>query len=202
MEGQAAAYFKLRQRTRSSTGSRRPRDVGRRERGRAHPADGRGEHPRAVAASSPSARRAARRAAKPLMETMMRRTAAGRVPLEPDAVPDPRLRGRGRHVARRLRGLLLPRLPVRPRRPGRGLAQAVGGDPPAGGVDHGQGGDPHRGAGHRPAAERLRPHVHRRRRPAQHARRRVLHRAGRGLGQRRGDVHATRPSTAAARSPA
>ena len=56
----------------------------------------------------------------------------------------------------RLRGLLLPRLPVRPARPGRGLAQPVGGDQAPRGVDPGQGGGPHRGARHRPDAERRR----------------------------------------------
>ena len=74
------------------------------------------ENTRALSGVEPERQTRRQAAAKPLMETMMRRTRRGRVPLEPDAVPDARLRGRGRHVAGRLRGLLLPRLPVRPRR--------------------------------------------------------------------------------------
>ena len=53
----------------------------------------------------------AQKARKPLMETSMRRSGRRRLPLGAHALPDPRLRERGGHVAVRLRGLLLRRLP-------------------------------------------------------------------------------------------
>ena len=65
-----------------------------------------------------------------------------RAPLGPDALPDAGIRRRGRHVACRVRGLLLPRVPVRPARPGRGLEGAVRRDPAARRLDQREGGDP------------------------------------------------------------
>ena len=56
----------------------------------------------------------------------MRRIGRRRVPLGADAVPHARVRDRGRHVAARLRGLLLRRLPGHRRRSGHGLGAPVG----------------------------------------------------------------------------
>ena len=112
----------------------------------------------------------------------------GELPLVADAVPDARLRVRGRHVARRLRGLLLQGLPRHRRRAPHRLAAPVRRGQAAGRVDGGQGGGPHHGAGHRHHARRRRAQVHPVRGRAQHARRRVLHRPDRGLGERRDRV--------------
>ena len=70
----------------------------------------------------------------------------GRVPLGADAVPHARLRERGRHVAARVRGLLLRGLPGDRRRPGHRLAAPVRRGQAPGRVDRGQGGGAHHGA--------------------------------------------------------
>ncbi len=158
--------------------------VGRRERRRAHRDHGRGQHARAVADRPEEA--GARLARPPGpdgdLDAPLRRR---RVPLGADALPDARLRQRGRHVAARLRGLLLRGLPRHRRRARHRLAAPVGRGDAARRVDRGQGGGAgHRGR-HRHHARRVRPPLDPLRRRAQHARRRVLHRPGRGLCQRR-----------------
>ena len=140
---------------------------------------------RALSQVDPKRQSRAQKARKPLMETSMKRAAEGELPLVADAVPDARLRVRGRHVARRVRGLLLPRLPGDDAEPltawqrqsdeVKRLAEWMEGKEevhitaPDTDITLGVAG----------------PHVHPVRRRAQHARRRVLHRPDRGLGQRR-----------------
>ena len=112
----------------------------------------------------------------------------GRASLGRDDVSDQRPRGRRRDEPRRLRGLLLPRLPRRRPGPARRLEARLGGVPPARRVDRGPRGGADRRRGHRPDARDRGPPLHPLRRRAQHARRRVLHRSDRGLGRGRGHV--------------
>ena len=90
------------------------------------------------------------------MDASMKRAADGRVPLVADALPDARLRRRGRPVARPVRGLLLQGLPGRRPRPRHRLGAPVRRGQAPDRVDPGQGGGPHQGARHRHQAERRR----------------------------------------------
>ena len=112
------------------------RRVGRRERRRAIAVMARHEHPRALPGRRPSARPAPGGDAE-LMKTAMERSAEGELSLGADPVPDQRLRPEAEMSLGRLRGLLLRRLPGRPRRPGRGLGAGSGGDQAARGMDRG-----------------------------------------------------------------
>ena len=122
----------------------------------------------------------------------------GRVPLGAHAVPHPRLRQRGRHVARRLRGLLLQGLPGDRRGAGHGLGSASRTRStawPTGSRAR------RRSTSARPGTDIKLGVAGRTWVPCvgqpQHARRRVLHRPRRGLGERRGRVlvpgHLRRP---------
>ena len=88
--------------------------VGGRERRRAHRDHGRRQRARAVAAPTPKKQARAQKARKAADGDLDAARRRGRVPLGAHAVPDARLRERGGHVAARLRGLLLRRLPGRP----------------------------------------------------------------------------------------
>ena len=136
------------------------------------------------------ARRAARRPRKPLMETMMRRAAAGELPLGADAVPDGGLRRRGGHVAApSTRTSSTAPACADDADPVDGLAAPVGR-----GASAWPSGSPGKEEVHiqapgtdltlNVAGRTLIPCDGR----AQHARRRVLHRPGRGLGERRGGL--------------
>ena len=78
--------------------------------------------------SRPSARPAARRRPATLMNAGDGAQRRGRLPLVLHALPDQRLRLRGGDEPRRLRGLLLRRLPGRRRRPADRLEAGLGGD--------------------------------------------------------------------------
>ena len=101
------------------------------------------QHARALRRSPRSARPRRQAATRQLMETTMRRAAEGDAPLGLHALPDQRLRLRRRDEPGRVRGLLLPGLPGRRRRPARRLEARVGGVRAPRGVDPGPRGGPH-----------------------------------------------------------
>ena len=149
----------------------------------------------------PTKQARAQKARKPLMETLdAARSAAGELPLGAHAVPDARLRREAGMSLADYEDFYYRACLATDPDPVDRLAAPVGRGQAARRLDRGQGGGPHR---RRPAptsrsasrAARWIPCVRR----AQHARRRVLHRSRRGLGQRRGQLLASRPSTAAAR---
>ena len=125
------------------------------------------------------------KAMHPYMQRMMERSAAGDLRWNVTLFPTNAYAAEAGMSLRRVRGLLLPRLPLRPARPGRRLGAGRGGDLPPRRLDRGARGGPHPGARDRPEAERRRPPLQAGRRQVQHARRRVLHRPGRGLGRGR-----------------
>ena len=96
--------------------------------------------------SRPSARRSASAATRELMETMMERSAEGEHRWVGTLYPTNAYASDAEMSLRRLRGLLLPRLPRRRRRPARRLEARLGGVPPARRVDRG----PRGGAGSPP----------------------------------------------------
>ncbi len=160
------------------------------------------QNTRALSGVDPDRQTRRQAAAKPLMETMMRRTAAGEFRWALTLFPTHAYAAEADMSLADYEDFYYRACLCDRDDPVEAWKQQSRGDAPPRGVDGGQGGDPHRGPRHGPAPERRGADVHRRRRPAQHARRRVLHRAGRGLGHRRGHVFATRRSTAGARWPA
>ena len=136
---------------------------------------------RALSGADPSRQARAQKARKPLIETIDAPRRRGRAPLGAHPLPDPGLRGRGRHVARPLRGLLLraPAWSTTPTRSPPGQRQSEEVQRLA---DWMQGREEVHiaapGTDIKLGVEG--PHVHRQRGRAQHARRRVLHRPGRG----------------------
>ena len=137
---------------------------------------------RELSTSRPSARRVVREPDHPLMQRMMERSAAGELRWNVTLFPTNAYASAASMSLRRLRGLLLPRLPRRSGGPGRRLEAGGGGDQPARRVDPGTRGGADRGPRHRSDAERGRSHLQARRRQVQHAGRGVLHRTARGLG--------------------
>ena len=157
------------------------------------------QNTRALSAVDPDRQTRRQAAAKPLMETMMRRTAAGEFRWALTLFPTHAYAAEADMSLADYEDFYYRACLCDRDDPGGGVEAAVAGDASPGGVDGREGGDPHRGTRHGPAPERRGADVHRRRRPAQHARRRVLHRAGRGLRHRPRHVFVSRRSTAGAR---
>ena len=126
----------------SSSGSRRPRRGRPRTPTCASPS-WRTPNTRALSQVDPKRQAIAQKARKPLMETSMKRAAEGSYRWSLTLFPTHAYAAEAGHVARRLRGLLLPRLPRDRRRAAHGLAAPVRRGEAAGGVDGGQGGGPH-----------------------------------------------------------
>ncbi len=152
--------------------------------------------------SDPKKQARAQKARKPLMDASMKPQRRGRAPLGADALPDPRLRHRGGHVAvRRTRTSTTRRAwSTTPTRSPRGSASPTrcSGSPSGSRASE----EVHITApGHRHQAGRGGPHAGS---PAsaiaQHARRRVLHRPASRTRSRARSPSRSRPSTAAARS--
>ena len=138
--------------------------------------------------ATPRKQARAQKARKPLMETTMRRAAAGDHRWALTLFPTQAYARRGGHVAARVRGLLLRGLPGRRRRARHGLERQSDEVNRLAEWITGRSEVRIQAPGHRPHARRGGPHLDPLHGRAQHARRRVLHRPGRGLGQRRGGL--------------
>ncbi len=200
-EAAQAAFFELANERAARLGPA-ARRVDRRARRRADRRDGRRQPARAVRRrpGQAGARLAGAAQDHGDLDAARRR---GRAPLVADAVPDPRLR-RARPACRWPPTSSSSTTPAwrptpTPSPPGSASPTRSSGSPT---WIEGTRGGPHHRSRHRHQARRRRPPLDPLRRHPQHARRRVLHRAGRGLGQRRDHLLASRRPTAAARSPA